>query len=245
MVRVRIQFEKVDSIRFCSHRDIMRGFRRGFAASGAPVCFSQGFNPHPRLSFGPSLRTGWEGHEEYMDIQLSEPVSSFGDLCNSSLPGGLRIKQAAEVCEGVPKLAADVSAARYELRIQKDSLATGKNSRWDSFLRESNSENAPIAELLRSAIEQLDVWRDETSDGRHPVSLIDLNIYEQEGEVRIEYLSTMQGGKSIFPEDLLEPYMGDPGELETPVRTMRKALYVTRGGDLCSPISKGVVQKVS
>lgn len=238
MVRLRIQYEKVDSIRFCSHRDIMRGFRRTFAASQIPVCFSQGFNPHPRLSFGPSLRTGWEGHEEYMDVLLSEPVNDFGARCNPSLPGGLRIKRTVEVSDGVPKLTADVSAARYELRIHKSSLATGKNSRWDSFLRESKSDDAPMSELMRSAIEQLDVWQ----DGRHPVSLIELDVCEQDGVIRIEYLSSMRGGKSIFPEDVLEPYMGDPSNLETPVRTTRKALYVKRGEDLCSPINKGVVQ---
>ncbi|MCZ6766711.1 MAG: TIGR03936 family radical SAM-associated protein [bacterium] len=242
MVRLRIQYEKVDSIRFCSHRDIMRGFRRTFAASQIPVCFSQGFNPHPRLSFGPSLRTGWEGDEEYMDVQLSEPVNDFGARCNPSLPGGLRIKRTVEVSDGVPKLTADVSAARYELRIHKSSLAAGKNSRWDSFLRESTSDDAPMSELMRSAIEQLDVWQVGTSDGGHPVSLIELDVYEQDGEIRIDYLSSMRGGKSIFPEDLLEPYVGDPNDLETPVRTKRKALYVKRGGDLCSPINKGVVQ---
>ncbi len=242
MVRFRIQYEKVDSIRFCSHRDIMRGFRRAFAASDIPVCFSQGFNPHPRLSFGPSLRTGWEGQEEYMDIQLGEPVSDFGARCNPSLPGGLRIKRTVEVSDGIPKLTADVSAARYELRIHKSSLTRGKNSRWDSFLRESKSGDASMSEQMKLAIEQLDVWQDGTSGSRHPVSLIELDVYEQDGEIRIKYLSSMQGGKSIFPEDLLEPYVGDPIDLETPVRTTRKALYVKREGDLCSPINKGVVQ---
>jgi len=69
-VKIRIQFEKLGTVRFTSHKDVVRMFERALGAAGVPVAWSEGFHPHMRMSFGPPLRTGWESHEEFMDITM-------------------------------------------------------------------------------------------------------------------------------------------------------------------------------
>ena len=51
----------------------------------------------------------------------------------------------------------------------------------------------------------------------------------------------MQQAKSLFPE-MLEAHFGDTLGSEMPMRVVRTALLVERGGSYHSPISKGVVQ---
>jgi hypothetical protein len=61
--------------------------------------------------------------------------------------------------------------------------------------------------------------------------------------VLIEYFSTMHGGKSLFPEDVLTPFLGGPARYATPARVVRSALYVDRGGYV-SPMSRAALETI-
>ena len=250
MVRLRIKYKKVGAIRFASHRDLLRGFRRAFAAGEVPVCYSQGFNPHPRLSFGPSLRTGWEGLDEYLDVMLEHPISDLDSRCNAKLSEGLEILACARVEKSVPKLSADIQAARYEVAVDEGSLIDGCNPQWDNFIQTASGVGETV-EGWRSLISALesdirvhyqreDVENSEECEGGEP-SLLEIEVSRDGGSLRIAYLCTMWQGKGLFPE-FLERYIADSQELETPVRVVRTGLYVKRGGVYHSPISEGVVQ---
>lgn len=241
MVRFRIRYKKVGAIRYASHRDLMRAFRRGFTAGNVPVCYSQGFNPHPRLSFGPSLRTGWEGLAECMDVMLEEAVADLPARCNGCLPEGLEIVESVEVGSTAPKLSSDVSAARYEVYIDPANLDSGRNSLWNGFLDDAGLAGvSPLDPRVLSAL-CAHVQAGEEKRAEEP-RIQDIQISEKEGCMCVQYLSTMQQGKSVFPEQILEPLMGSMLEQEVPWRVVRMNLYVRRDGAYHSPTSKGVVR---
>ena len=50
--RVRIRFSKLGKVRFTSHRDTARIWERALRRVEAPVAYTEGFSPRPRLSFG-------------------------------------------------------------------------------------------------------------------------------------------------------------------------------------------------
>ncbi len=262
MLRLRLKYEKTGPIRFTSHRDLMRIFRRSFASADIPVCFSQGFNPHPRLSFGPSLRTGWEGFDEYLDVLLEVPADDFADRCNRYLPDGLRFVETGVVAAPVPKLAADVSAARYEVYVNgTDALErrSGIHKPLLDKVSEEVSQTSPewlerVTEALGAAIRERfsgASLRASTaaggveSGGREP-AIIDVRCSAIGGagdtRVLIEYFSTMHGGRSLFPEDILTPPLADPVGYETPIRVVRRSLYVERGGSYVSPMSRAALE---
>ena len=62
------------------------------------------------------------------------------------------------------------------------------------------------------------------------------------GEIRIEYLTTMNNGRSLAPDVVVEVVLGEEGALETPLRVTRRAMYVRRAGVLVPPIHHEVVQ---
>jgi radical SAM-linked protein len=56
--------------------------------------YSQGFNPVPKASFSPALPVGTESLEEYIDIDLVEPIENeecFLQNLNEQLPDGITV----------------------------------------------------------------------------------------------------------------------------------------------------------
>ena len=76
----------------------------GAAPEPAPGGLSQGFSPHPLLSFGLALPTGCESLGEYLDARLEEspagrdsPTTSCPDSCTPLLPDGVVVQAAGAV----------------------------------------------------------------------------------------------------------------------------------------------------
>ncbi len=260
MVRLRIRYEKRGPIRFTSHRDLLRIFRRCFATAGLPVSFSQGFNPHPKMSFGPSLRTGWEGLDEFVDVILDTPAEDVPDRCNAVLPEGIRVLDTGRVEESVRKLAADVEAARYEVRVDAaDLFGSSSGGAGVPNFEVSDGSGEPHARIVVRSFDDFARAFGErfpAAGGKHDAqpdaapdtpTMLESSIDKPSGPesdavIRIEYVSTMHGGKSLFPENILAPFAGDPGSFETPVHVVRSSLYVKRANALVSPISRAALE---
>lgn len=73
-MRVRVRFEKTGSTRFLGHLDVMRYFQKAFRRAELPIAFSEGYHPHPLLSFAQPLSLSFTGNGEYFDIELREYV---------------------------------------------------------------------------------------------------------------------------------------------------------------------------
>lgn len=115
-IRHRVKFAKNAEMRFTSHLDVIRAFQRGLRRAGLPVCFSTGFSPHPRMSFGPPLPLGLEGEGEYFDVIFSrQPGSNWLDSLNACLPEGLRALEAKLVGLSGPSLMKYIDAAAYSI----------------------------------------------------------------------------------------------------------------------------------
>ena len=59
---VRIRFSKTGQAKYISHLDINRVFARTFARAGVKIWFTEGFNPHPYMSFSLPLSLGVESY---------------------------------------------------------------------------------------------------------------------------------------------------------------------------------------
>src|SRR4029078_13193129 len=76
--RYRIRSSKLGKTRFTSHRDVARMWERALRRATLPVAYTEGFSPHPKLSFGLALSTAPESLGEYLDVDLAEPVDVAG-----------------------------------------------------------------------------------------------------------------------------------------------------------------------
>ena len=74
-MRVLYRFAKKERLRFVSHLDLQRFMQRALNRTSLKIAYSNGFNPHPILSFASALAIGWTSEYELFDIKLAEPVS--------------------------------------------------------------------------------------------------------------------------------------------------------------------------
>lgn len=112
---VRLQFSKRGPIRFISHRDVARVWERAFRRAKLPLAFSQGFSPHPKVSFGLALPLGYESDAEYLDVTLASPrgPADVAASLNAILPVGMAVEAAAEVAREAASVASQVQWADY------------------------------------------------------------------------------------------------------------------------------------
>jgi len=113
--RLRVRFDKGGLLRFISHRDLMRLFERALRRAGLPLAMTQGYNPHPRLSFPLALGTGMVGLNEVMEFELREwlPPGRIREALAPQLPPDIRLRELQAVS---PRQKAAVTAIRYRVR---------------------------------------------------------------------------------------------------------------------------------
>jgi len=109
----RVYYSKTGKMRFLGHLDMVAIFHRACHMAGLPLVYSQGYNPHPRISFGPPLPFSASGLQEAFDIVVKkEEIPCFTTL-NSWLPVGLQIIRAESIGMRTPSLNASIVAATY------------------------------------------------------------------------------------------------------------------------------------
>lgn len=115
--RIRIIFSKGEDIRYISHLDMMRLWKRALRRANVPLAYSQGFNPQPKISIAAPLPVGFTGEEEVMDIILERPVSltGFAKSVKKELPPGISLKEVREVYMVLPSLQSQVRFAEYNV----------------------------------------------------------------------------------------------------------------------------------
>lgn len=118
-MRAMIRFGKQPRLRFISHLDLQRFFQRALNRTGLPIAYTQGFNPHPVLSFGSALALGWTSEYEILDVKLSAPMGRkrTEEAMRAALPEDLPVLEVKLVDDKHPAPMAMVAASDYEITL--------------------------------------------------------------------------------------------------------------------------------
>lgn len=79
---------------YLSHLDRMRTFQRAFSRAGMSLYHTEGFNPHPYISFAMPLPLGMESKCEILDFMLVDDtkLEDVPSLLNAQLPDGIVVE---------------------------------------------------------------------------------------------------------------------------------------------------------
>jgi radical SAM-linked protein len=115
--RIRLRYAKRGPLRFTSHRDFARAFERALRRAAVPIAFSQGFTPHPKISYASAAPTGVGSEAEYLEIGLQAPVDpeQLRAALDAALSPGLDVLDAVVAKEG--SLADRIDASRWRLEL--------------------------------------------------------------------------------------------------------------------------------
>ena len=133
---LRVRYSKLGKIRFVGHRDVARIWERALRKAEIPVLYSQGFSPHPRLSFGLALPTGFESEAEYVDIYLDDDFFDIdfketlvNQKLNDSLPDGMNTVAVGVVETSEDSLQEAVDSCIWKVKVSGSSTEEFEVSR--------------------------------------------------------------------------------------------------------------------
>jgi radical SAM-linked protein len=139
MMKIRLAYTKKGEARYIAHLDLTRMLDRALRRAQIEVAFSEGFNPHPKIAFGPPLPVGVEGEQEYVDIEVKEntehekeairkkagetteagacDIKDIVERLQSQLPEGIKIIGSGIAEKGSKALMAVINLARYRTEV--------------------------------------------------------------------------------------------------------------------------------
>ena len=212
--RFRMKYTKKGPIRFIGHLDLVRIFDRVMRRAGIPVAYSQGFHPHPKISFGPPLPLGMRSAAEYVDFSLSAPFQDIGKTLAKSLMSGMEVISVRPISEKAESLTKIITQAEY---------------------RVSCTMNEKAAENIGHLLERDHILiKRETKNGIKEVDIrpgiIDI-VIAGDGSGFTMMLS-LESGKSAKPSEILE-LISCSGQ---PLAVTRTEQYAEVQGKRVSPL---------
>lgn len=90
---VRVWFKKMGMSRYVSHLDLMRAMTRSVRRAGVPLWYTEGYNPHPYLTFALPLSLGMESLYESMDMRIEgeNTNAQIFEMMKGAMPPGIEI----------------------------------------------------------------------------------------------------------------------------------------------------------
>lgn len=119
-MRVAVCFSRQGSAALVSHLDLHRSIARVLRRSGLPISFSEGYNPHPILSFALPLPVGLSTDEAYFEMALVQtlPEQQILDALAPQMPQGLSVLKVYAIPQEAPSLMPRVKSAEYRVTFQ-------------------------------------------------------------------------------------------------------------------------------
>ena len=120
MQRLRIRFCRGEELKFISHLDLIRLWERVLRRAEIPLAYTEGFNPHPRLSLAAPLQVGVTSEAELMDIFLYTWIAPniFTQQISAQLPQSLKVYEVWSIGLTAPSLQSQVRFAEYEVKVE-------------------------------------------------------------------------------------------------------------------------------
>lgn len=227
---MRVAFAKEDRAKFIGHLDLTKVFERSMRRAEIPMAFSEGFNPHPKMSFGSALALGATSLREYVDIELAQELSpaEFMQRLQAQLPTGLRLLDVREIPAQLKPLMAVLNCASYKVSVPL-LLPVSQEKVEEVVQRFLAQENIAYVRYSKKGKQEKNL--------RPFIRHLSGKVYEDRLELELELDITEQG--SVKPVELVG-VMREFGELPVDVEGMRvhrTGIYIRNDeGKLVSPL---------
>lgn len=191
-------------MRFISHLDIQRLFRRALRRSGIELLYSQGYNPHPKINVVQPLSLGFETLADYFEIETTKEISILETLeqLNFALPEGIMFTNAKELPSSSKNLSSFVEFAEYEVSCPYN-----------------NASNVQL--LLKDFLLQNEIFIKKSS--KKTRQLIDKNVKQlidhisiiqtEESMIRLRMVLRSASNESLNPLNILQAFYDFSNEI--------------------------------
>ncbi len=223
---VRIKFSKHGLMKYIGHLDLMRYFQRTARMAGLPMAYSEGFSPHPLLSFAQPLSVGLESNGEYVDMKLKDFMST--DNIRSRLHNvqaeGMDIEAVAELPEKSKKAMASVAYASYYLQFRPGRIPDADmGAALEQFF---SLENYPVEKATKKGSREIDLRSLTRSAVLHEGSPERGSSFPVDNGAYLELCLSAESGDNVKPEFFLQNVLLLSGQ--GPYENLASDILVTR-----------------
>ena len=223
MHRYLLGFYKKGNMRFISHLDLQRLFKRCIKRAGIDVAYSNGFNPHEKINIVHPLSLGFETDLDYFEIDTQKPYpeDQLVEYMNLALPEGIRFA----FCREIPHSSRN-SSSIAECSLYEAVLPSSQNLNIDGFIIQDRVSILKKDKKTKKMVEK---------DVKDWIGRIELLEETQTGS-RLSLLLRSAPNETLNPVNLLESlcaFSGCPFDRES-VRVTRKDLFARKDGELVS-----------
>lgn len=190
---VRIWFEKDKSARFISHLDLNRCMTRVIQRAKIPVWRTEGFNPHPFITFALPLSLGIRGKRESMDCKLIDedmPFKEIKDRFNKYLPEGIVVIDITE-----PEMKpSKISYALYKMDISSEFINT--RELYNQFNEMLSLDEIMVDKKSKAGIKEVDLKE----------NICKFTLTESENSIVLELILPAGSVTNVNPSLLLDAF---------------------------------------
>ncbi|MBR3766964.1 MAG: TIGR03936 family radical SAM-associated protein [Clostridia bacterium] len=217
MYDLRLFISKKGRIKFVSHLDMFRLMQRAVRRAEIPLWYTEGFNPHPYISFLLALSLGVESEGEPVDIRIVGDMTpdEVKDRLNKCMPEGLLVESAVKPFNK----SAEIAFGEYDVLYSKDDI----------------NENE-LFEALSSG--SLTCEKSGKSGGKKVIKTVNVSehiksfvIGEEGDDIMLKVVLPAGSTFNLNPIQLSQAVSSYLGKEVIPVRVLRTAL-------LCSDMKK-------
>lgn len=214
---VRLKYRRDEAIRFLSHLDVIHLFERTLRRARVAMVYSSGFNPHPRMAFGPPLTTGYCSDAEYLDLHYyANEDESLAERLAAALPEGLTLLEVKPLFNKHRNLTDVINRADYFIRMP----VRIEPARIDALLQES----------------EIPVRR--SKDGE-PGKTIDIRPFIAEaegGDQTLRLVTRIDQGRTVRVSEILTRLLDGRDDLVKRCLVTRTGLYIQYGELIVTPM---------
>lgn len=178
-VKVRVEYSKMGKMRYLSHLELTGAILRAFRRAEFPLCYTGGFHPMPKVSFGPPLSVGIAGEREYMDIEVYPPfdIKEFRERINEELPDGLKVKKMSFFFKRLPSISSFVSMYEYRVEIPETGVKLNlRNRNFSDFIEKFDIINKNLVIIQLKDLKDRKVKIKECMEGIFGLPMESLSI---------------------------------------------------------------------
>ena len=228
---IRTKFNKENDMIYISHLDLQQLLQRAFRRADISLVHSQGFNPHPKISYGNALALGTESQGEYVDVEIEFDMSikEYLEKMNARLPEGIKFIKAQEIDRQTPSLASTIEYGEYIFSIDLEKPLSKENVK-NNLMKFMEQESIMITKKNKKG-------KMVESDIRPMIKNFDI-LDIQDNIITLE-ATLATGSKANLNTNIFIPKILDILGLEIDpldVDILRRDLYVIKDNELVTPM---------
>jgi radical SAM-linked protein len=206
-MRYMLKFTKEEIIKYTSHLDMVRMFKRAFQRSGIRLIFSAGFNPHPKMTLAQPLSLGYTSVGEWIEFETASDINPQGvrSALASVLPPGIKILEIERMQPDEKSLASRCHAAEYTIAMCLDNAETAQENLYEILTHNPNADDfllQPSIIVQKKSMKHKKIVEVDIKPMIHymRLCLVDNNIF-------ISTELSAGSNQNLSPELLMEAFM--------------------------------------